>query len=138
MITKREMMERRLWAYGQWSGNVTEAGRFGNSPSAKIEEIGRTGLNSHGTAYLDRSSETMSIPERHREIDACVQMLPAHYARVFNAAFVLFIDHDLPRRLQDQRRAHHAGVKPETYLELKSEIITAMIQIEAFLFGQEA
>lgn len=134
-MTRRELMEKRLWDYGQWSGHVTEAGKYGNSPSAKIEEIGRTGLNSPGTAYLDRSSDTMHVPERHREIHACLQFLPQNFARVFNAAYVLFIDEHTPKRRHKFIRAHYAGLSLEAFYEVKDELTTVMLQLEDFIFG---
>lgn len=134
-MSKRNLMEKRLWDYGQWSGRVTEAGNYGNSPSVKIEEIGRTGLNSHGTAYLDRSSETMMIPERHQAIDACVHMMPSKYVRIFNAAFVYFIDKRTPKERHKFMRANYADLSLEAYIEVKDDLITSIMQIEEFLFG---
>lgn len=134
VASPRVMMDIKLAAYGRWAGSVTDAGDFGNSPMTKIEQIGLAGISSFGTAYLDRSSDAMHIPERYAVTHACVEMLPERFARILNAAYKY-----RPRSVSSQQalmlRARYANLSVPAFIELREELITSMIQIEGFLFG---
>ena len=88
-MTRLNALKNELAAWGRYCRSVEShmAGRV-RSPSATMEEIGRTGIFAMGTGFLDQRSESMQIPEWILTIDNQINALAPKMRAVIRAEFV--------------------------------------------------
>ncbi|MDA3877410.1 MAG: hypothetical protein PF483_10010 [Halothiobacillus sp.] len=133
-----DRMSDNLRKWGYWNRWVTEAGKFGNSSLSNIMQMMQTGIMSHGTGFMDRSSATMMEPERYYGLQACIDSLPAQDQAVIVAAYRLDVS-GYPEAMHEMLRKNsvkdHEALRGKPFEPQRKRVVEDVVIIDSRLHG---